>query len=295
MVSPAYRCSAIIGVPRSVAVACRPVTARPARGGGKWISVSPERLPGWIEGFARRHGPPEVTGDERAVRLTAPDGAVAECQVPFPPLPATVGGVAGALPCDAGGDAGDEVSCDAGGAPIYAGEGDRRGAAGDAAGSVVSSRSLGGPVGALVGHALRDRRVGVLLVRLGGHAAGVFHGDELVVSKVGARYVQGRSAAGGWSQRRFARRRSNQADQAQEAAADVAARVLLPRVTELDAVVFGGDRRAVAALRADRRLAPLFAKENGPFLTVPDPRLAVLKDSPRLFRAVRIRLLEPPP
>jgi hypothetical protein len=29
------------------------------------------------------------------------------------------------------------------------------------------------------------------------------------------------------------------------------------------------------------------------FLTVPDPRLAVLKDTPRLFRAVRIRLTEP--
>jgi hypothetical protein len=28
---------------------------------------------------------------------------------------------------------------------------------------------------------------------------------------------------------------------------------------------------------------------------VPDPRLAVLKDTPRLFRAIRIRLTEPRP
>ena len=29
------------------------------------------------------------------------------------------------------------------------------------------------------------------------------------------------------------------------------------------------------------------------FLTVPDPRLAVLRTAPRLFRAIRIRLTEP--
>ena len=29
------------------------------------------------------------------------------------------------------------------------------------------------------------------------------------------------------------------------------------------------------------------------FLTVPDPRLAVLRDTPRLFRAIQIRLTEP--
>ena len=40
----------------------------------------------------------------------------------------------------------------------------------------------GDPVAALVAHAARDRRVGVLLMRLGGHAAGVFEGGRLVAS-----------------------------------------------------------------------------------------------------------------
>jgi hypothetical protein len=31
------------------------------------------------------------------------------------------------------------------------------------------------------------------------------------------------------------------------------------------------------------------------FLTVPDPRLAVLKEAPRAFVAIRIRLTEPEP
>jgi hypothetical protein len=64
-------------------------------------------------------------------------------------------------------------------------------------------------------------------------------------------------------------------------------------VGELEAVVLGGDRRAVDALRPDRRLAPVFALEAEPFLTVPDPRLVVLKDTPAQFRAVRIRVSDP--
>jgi hypothetical protein len=145
----------------------------------------------------------------------------------------------------------------------------------------------------LVAHALRERRVGVLLVRLGGYACGVFDGDRLVVSKVGARLVHGRSAAGGQSQQRFARRRDKQAREALQEAAATAARVLVPHAGELEALVCGGDRRAVDALREDHRLDPLFAKETGPFLAVPDPRLAVLRETPARFRAVRVRIVEP--
>lgn len=150
-----------------------------------------------------------------------------------------------------------------------------------------------GLLAALVAHAGLERRVGVLLVRLGGHAAGVFEGDRLVVSKVGSRLVHGRSAAGGWSQHRFARRREKQVAEASRAAADVAVRVLVPQVETLDAVVFGGDRRAVDALREDRRLGAVFALESGPFMDVPDPRLSVLQQTPALFRAVRIKVLDP--
>lgn len=152
---------------------------------------------------------------------------------------------------------------------------------------------LDGGLDDLAAHASRDRRVGVLLVRLGGHACGVFDGERLISSKVGARLVQGRSAAGGWSQHRFARRREGQARTALRAAADTAAYVLAPFAGELAALVCGGDRRAVDALRDDPRLAPLFARESGPFLTVPDPRLAVLRETPARFRAVRVRLVEP--
>lgn len=145
----------------------------------------------------------------------------------------------------------------------------------------------------LAAHATADRTVGVLLVRLGGYAAGVFQGTEpiLVASKVGSRLVHGRSAAGGQSQQRFARRRENQARQALTAAADTAAAVFGPY--KLDALVLGGDKRAFSSIRTDVRLAPAFEVAIDAFLTVPDPRLTVLKDTPRLFRAIKITLTEP--
>jgi hypothetical protein len=146
------------------------------------------------------------------------------------------------------------------------------------------------PGAALVVHALAARTVGVLLVRRGGHAAGVFHGAELVASKVGSAYVQGTTRAGGWSQKRFARRRDNQARAAFTEAADTAVRVLLPQAAQLDALVCGGDRAALDEVLADPRLRPLAELRCEPFLAVPDPRLRVLQATPDQFRAVRITL-----
>ena len=149
--------------------------------------------------------------------------------------------------------------------------------------------------GAIVAHALAERTVGVLLVRLGGYAAGVFTGappTRLDRWKTGSRPVHGRSAAGGWSQHRFARRREKQASEALAAAASAAVTILGP-VGKLDAVVLGGDRRAMAGLSEDPRLAPYLARAAGRFLTVPDPKLAVLRETPRAFLALRVKLTEP--
>ena len=146
--------------------------------------------------------------------------------------------------------------------------------------------------GLIAAHAAVDRTVGVFLVRLGGFAAGVFTGSppRLVSSKVGTRLVHGRSAAGGTSQHRFARRRENQATAAVAAAVDTAVKVLVPYAGRLDAVVLGGERKAMSGARADPRLRPVMKHAVDRFLTVPDPRLAVLRDTPRLFLAVRVHL-----
>ncbi|MBC9000976.1 acVLRF1 family peptidyl-tRNA hydrolase [Micromonospora aurantiaca (nom. illeg.)] len=139
-----------------------------------------------------------------------------------------------------------------------------------------------------VASATAARRLGLLLARKGAVAVGVADGTDLVVSKVDTRYVQGRTAAGGWSQQRFARRRDNQAKAALVDAAELAVRLLLPEAGTLAALVCGGDRRAVDTVLADRRLAPLAALRAPRLLDVPEPRHAVLVAAVAAARAVHI-------
>jgi hypothetical protein len=123
-----------------------------------------------------------------------------------------------------------------------------------------------------------DHLVGVLLVRLGGFAVGVFSGEELLASKVGTRNVHGRHRAGGSSANRFRRRREGQARVLVEAAAETAVRVLSPYGGRLEAVALGGDRTAVRqTLASSRELADLAGKPSRRFLTVPEPRRQVLE------------------
>ncbi|MFI9012335.1 acVLRF1 family peptidyl-tRNA hydrolase [Actinosynnema sp. NPDC053489] len=147
-------------------------------------------------------------------------------------------------------------------------------------------------VDAVLAHASASRRIGLLLVRLGGHGVGVARDGVVLVSTTGSRQVHGRNKAGGWSQQRFARRREGQARVALQAAADDAARVLAPRVGELDAVVLGGDRQALDALRGDRRLGEVFALASPRVLDVPEPRRAVLEEAAVRARAVEVVVRE---
>ncbi|SDY39155.1 hypothetical protein SAMN05421504_105404 [Amycolatopsis xylanica] len=134
-------------------------------------------------------------------------------------------------------------------------------------------------VDALAEHLAVPRTVGLLLVRLGGHSLGLARAGSIVLSRTDRHLVHGRSAAGGWSQQRFARRREGQARQALRAAADDAYEVLVPRLSEMDGLVLGGDRRALDELREDRRLAPLFALAESRVLDIPEPRRTVLDDA----------------
>jgi hypothetical protein len=140
----------------------------------------------------------------------------------------------------------------------------------------------------------RVTRVGLLLARRGGYAVGVAEGERLVSSKVDSRYVQGRTAAGGWSQQRFARRRDNQTRESAQAAAGVAARLLVPAVGTLEALVTGGDRQLVAGILVDPRLAELDRLPRGPFLAVPEPRHADLVEAAQRYRRVPVRIVDPP-
>ena len=144
-------------------------------------------------------------------------------------------------------------------------------------------------VGPLIEHVGRPWLIGLLLVRLGGHSVGLARAGSVVVSRTDRRLVHGRNAAGGWSQQRFARRRAGQARQALRAAAGDALDVLGPRLSEVDAVVLGGDRRALDELREDVRLAPIFARAEPRVLDVSEPRRSVLEDAAE--RAISVEIV----
>jgi hypothetical protein len=141
--------------------------------------------------------------------------------------------------------------------------------------------------------AQEPHRAAVLLVRRGRWAVGVFDGSALVVSKVDARQVQGRTAAGGWSQQRFARRRGHQTDAVVEHAVETAVRVLLPHAGSVAALFTGGDRGLADEVLTDRRLAPLAALRRESPLDVGEPTKAVLLETPKQFRAVDVHIVEP--
>src|ERR1039457_952587 len=263
------------------------------RGAGvpRWVEVTPERIEGWIVSFAERHGETTAEPGPDVVVFRAADGAVAECHVPFPPLrglpPAPRRGApeTGGAGSGPGGRQVPTGRVQVGQVPVG------QPSPGQVpVGQVPPDRDPVGLARLMATHAAADRTVAVLLVRLGGYALGGFSGSppRLEASKVGTRLVHGRSAAGGWSQHRFARRREKQAATALGAAADTAVAVFGPHLRRLDAVVLGGDRRTVAGLRDDSRLGPYFDLAVDRFLTVPDPRLAVLRETPRMFRCVRI-------
>lgn len=218
---------------------------REVAGGGRAVEVEPERVAGWFDRFAARHG---GLGDARwqppAVRVLAGDGARAEVVVPFGGLDGPAGERASVL---------DE----------------------------------------LVAHLLRPRRIGLVLVRLGGYSVGVAQDGRVVASSTGARQVHGRAKPGGSSAGRFTRRREGQVRVALQASADTAARVLLPLASTLDAVVLGGDAGALDALRADGRLTELLARAEPRVLDVPEPRRAVLDEAARRARSVEIVVHEP--
>lgn len=130
--------------------------------------------------------------------------------------------------------------------------------------------------------------LGVLLVRRGGYAVGLARGAAFTDSKVGKRHVQSRTAAGGWSQQRFARRRGNQADELVRAVAEHTLRILPHGIPA--ALVVGGDRALVRAVLDDPRLAHLDALPRRELYDLPDPRRAVLEDALRRGRAVRVTI-----
>ena len=131
--------------------------------------------------------------------------------------------------------------------------------------------------------ALLDKKylLGVVLLRLGGYSVGVFEGDQLLTSKTGTRFVKGRHKAGGQSQRRFARRREEQARELFDKACLVVATQFAAYEKRLDYVFLGGDKLTLHSfLKRCEYLQRLAGKTLTRVLHVGKPRYEALRNAP---------------
>ncbi|MCU1531141.1 MAG: hypothetical protein JWO49_712 [Arthrobacter sp.] len=147
-------------------------------------------------------------------------------------------------------------------------------------------------VSRLASLASQPRSVGAVLVRRGGYSVAVISSGAVLASKTGTRHVQSRTAAGGWSQQRFARRRANQADALVEAVAGHAGRIFADH--RIEYVAPGGDRTLAEQVLAEAVLKSYAGLPRLAFLDVPDPRAAVLKKAAAELCSVRILVTDPP-
>lgn len=149
-------------------------------------------------------------------------------------------------------------------------------------------------LGALVTHVETPRPYGLLLLRRGGWAIARCIGERVHDSRVGTRYVQGRTKKGGWSQQRYARRRANQAESVVTALVAAAPEVWAGRPVGPWPAVTGGDRlllrTATDALAGAVPQLRVAARR----LDVPDPRRAVLDVAARAACAVRVQVHDEP-
>ena len=228
-------------------------------GSPRQVLVSPERLPGWVERFSAGNGgltPADGFDDDARLRgglmLRGANGCVA---VLYPP-----------------------------------GESARE-SAGESARHSAEQGPVQPTVDGLVASATSPRLIGLVLVRRGGYAVGVADQGKLVASKTGTKYVQSRTAAGGWSQQRFARRRANQAAGLVDAAAVHAARLFSEHAP--DCLQLGGDRTLASETLANPVLRSSQSLPQLTFLVVPDPRLDILKQAAIDARSIRITITDP--
>ena len=122
--------------------------------------------------------------------------------------------------------------------------------------------------------------VALILVRLGAFTIGVCRGEQLVTSKTGTGLVHGRHRKGGSSQRRFERRRENQARDFLERVCGHARQQLEPYASEINHLVYGGAWTAIRSLKKQCTFLSQFEDRTLPsMLNIPQPRRAVLEEA----------------
>lgn len=97
----------------------------------------------------------------------------------------------------------------------------------------------------LIAILFRNRNIGILLIRLGKYAFGLFKGYEMITCKIGTGLVHSRHKKGGASQRRYERHREKQIEIFFTRICEHIEEKFTPFQSDVDYIVFGGERNTV--------------------------------------------------
>ena len=124
----------------------------------------------------------------------------------------------------------------------------------------------------------REYMLGIVLLRLGRFAVGVFRGEALLSSKTDTRYVKGRHSAGGQSQKRFERIREKQVQEIFNKTCTVVKEKFTPYEDQLDYILLGGERFTLQGfLKRCDYLSRLSPKILGRILNIREPKHVALE------------------
>ena len=135
--------------------------------------------------------------------------------------------------------------------------------------------------------------IGVILLRLGRFSAAVFRGRKLLTAKTDARYVKGRHAAGGTSQKRFQRIREGQVRRLYDKTCQAVQAQFSSVAGDLDFILLGGEK---FTLEGFLKVCPYLERQRDKILSrrlnVRDPKRDTLEEVAGMLVECRVYPLE---
>ncbi|MFA5066246.1 MAG: Vms1/Ankzf1 family peptidyl-tRNA hydrolase [Dehalococcoidia bacterium] len=126
----------------------------------------------------------------------------------------------------------------------------------------------------------KDRKLGLILVRLGRYAVGVFNGDKMLAGKAGTGLVHARHHKGGSSANRFARHREKQMEYFFTRIEEHAREILGPHIDNIEYVLYGGARDTLTRMWKQCAFFELLRpKTLDRLITVREPRRSTFDDA----------------
>jgi hypothetical protein len=126
----------------------------------------------------------------------------------------------------------------------------------------------------------KDWKLGLILIRLGQWAIGIFKGEKLVAGQAGTGLVHARHHKGGSSANRFARHREKQMEYFFTRIEGHAREIIEPHFKEIDHILYGGARDTLLRMQKQCRFfESLEARVVNRLLSVREPRRSTFEQA----------------